>query len=71
MTETNSGRNFCGERLLAKAEDIFQDKDEALRWLKTPKKALSGKAPLELAGTEEGVKQVIDLLGRIEHGVFT
>lgn len=57
--------------LLVRATEVLQDKDEALRWLKTPKKALGGEVPLDLADTEVGADEVKDLLGRIEHGVFT
>lgn len=45
--------------------------DQARRWFVTPKRALGGKTPLEFCDTEPGAEEVIRLLGRIEHGVFT
>jgi putative toxin-antitoxin system antitoxin component (TIGR02293 family) len=40
-------------------------------WLKSPQKALGGKTPLEYSDTEPGAREVEDLLGRLEHGVFS
>ena len=40
-------------------------------WFKSPQKGLGGKTPLEYADTEPGAREVEDLLGRIEHGVFS
>ena len=59
------------ERLLALAEEMFCDVDEAVRWLKTPKSALGGNVPLEYAATEVGAREVENLIGRIRHGVFS
>jgi putative toxin-antitoxin system antitoxin component (TIGR02293 family) len=41
------------------------------QWFKSPQKGLGGKAPLEYADTEPGAREVEDLLGRLEHGVFS
>jgi putative toxin-antitoxin system antitoxin component (TIGR02293 family) len=43
----------------------------ALEWLQTPKRALSGARPLDYAATELGAREVEDLIGRLEHGVFS
>jgi hypothetical protein len=40
-------------------------------WFTSPKIPLDGKTPLECADTEIGAKEVEDLLGRLEHGVFS
>jgi len=39
-------------------------------WLKRPARALGGHTPLEFAETEMGAREVEDLIGRIEHGVY-
>ena len=44
--------------------------DEARAWFKAPKKALNYSTPLEYAGTEVGAREVENLIGRIEYGVF-
>jgi putative toxin-antitoxin system antitoxin component (TIGR02293 family) len=47
------------------------DKNAAVNWLRTPQPALGGMHPLDLAKTEIGAREVEDLIGRLEHGVFT
>jgi putative toxin-antitoxin system antitoxin component (TIGR02293 family) len=57
-------------RVVERAEEVFEDLDIALNWLKAPNAALSGITPLSLLDTEIGAESVTDTLGRIEHGVF-
>lgn len=55
-----------------KAVELFEgDIDGARRWLSRPAKALGGMTPLEMAESEIGAREVEDLIGRLEHGVFT
>lgn len=56
--------------LYARAEVVIGDADLAKQWMQTPRSAFAGKTPLELAGSELGAREVEDLLGRVEHGVF-
>ena len=57
-------------RVIERAEDVFENPDAALDWLKSGNAALSGATPLSLLDTEIGAETVLDTLGRIEHGVF-
>jgi len=57
-------------RLYARAEKTFADADAAQQWLKSPARALAYESPLHFAETEAGAREVENLLGRIEHGVF-
>lgn len=57
-------------RVLAKAAGTFEDLDIALDWMKSPNAALAGATPLSLMDTDAGAENVMDTLGRIEHGVF-
>ena len=57
--------------LFDKAIEVLGSVDAAKGWMKTPKKALGGLSPLEYSDTEPGAREVEDLLGRIEHGVFS
>ena len=41
------------------------------RWLTGPVKGLGGATPLEMTQTEIGAREVEDLIGRLEHGVFS
>ena len=58
--------------LFEKAVELFEgDHERARRWSMAPMKALGRVTPLEMAGTEVGARAVEDLIGRLEHGVFT
>lgn len=50
------------------AEDVFEDKDEAARWLSAPNEALGGNSPVMLCETEIGAKQVRRVLNALEWG---
>jgi putative toxin-antitoxin system antitoxin component (TIGR02293 family) len=59
-------------RVFEKAVNLFEgDLEAAVNWLTTPKKALGNEQPLSYARTEVGAREVENLLGRIEHGVFS
>ena len=58
-------------RLLGKAVKVFGDKDDARQWLNSPQFGLGGAVPLEYAKTEVGAREVENLLGRIEYGVYS
>lgn len=58
--------------LFEKAVDLFEgDQAAASAWLMTPKRALRQQTPLAYARTELGARMVEDLIGRLEHGVFS
>ena len=40
------------------------------RWLNSPLPTLNSRTPLEYANTAEDVKEVLMLIGRLEHGIF-
>ena len=59
-------------RVVASSIRLFEgDVDAAITWLKTPQKALSYDTPLRYARFEIGAREVEDLIGRLEHGVFS
>jgi len=58
--------------LFEKSLELFEgDAAAAANWLTTPKKALDSEPPLTYARTEFGAREVEDLIGRLEHGVFS
>lgn len=57
-------------RVVERAEEVFEDLETALAWLKTPNTALFRATPLSLMDTDIGAESVMGTLGRIEHGVF-
>ena len=58
-------------RLLGQALQVFGDLDSAKRWLGAPQFGLGGAVPLDYARSEVGAREVENLLGRIEHGVYS
>lgn len=57
--------------VVARCTELFQSPEKASRWLKSPALALGNNRPLDLLDTATGVTMVLNLLGRIEHGVFS
>ncbi len=53
------------------AVELFEnDINAANQWLKRPAKGLDGKKPIEMLSTSAESEAVLDLIGRLEHGVF-
>ncbi len=71
LTSDQSERMNRVARLLVRAIEVLGNKERALRWLKAPRSYFGGKPPLDFADTELGSQEVFNLLGRIEHGVFS
>lgn len=58
--------------IFERAVELFEgDVAAAVRWLSTPKKALGNHPPLAYSRTELGAREVENLIGRLEHGVFS
>ena len=57
--------------LFDRALQVLHSQNRVQLWFKAPQKGLGGKTPLEYADTEPGAREVEDLLGRLEHGVFS
>ena len=59
-------------RVFERTADLFEgDAAAATQWLRTPQPGLGNRKPLELASTDIGAREVEDLIGRLEHGVFS
>lgn len=58
-------------KLLGKAVRVFGDLEDAKQWLNSPQFGLGGAVPLDYAKTEIGAREVENLLGRIEYGVYS
>lgn len=71
LRPAESDRLFRLARLAAQAVQVLGSEDKASRWLHAPNRALGGEAPLTLLDTDLGARQVEDVLGRIEHGVYS
>ena len=53
-----------------RAIEVIGDKDEAMRWMGTPVRALDYATPVSLLGNSKGRRTVLTVLGRLEHGVL-
>jgi len=59
-------------RVIDRAVELFEgDKEEAQKWLKEPNRALGWKVPAELMASETGAYEVMKLITRLEHGVYS
>ncbi len=59
-------------RLYRRALDVFdEDEDAAREFLTEAQTGLASAVPTEMARSEYGAAEVMDLLGRIDHGVYT
>lgn len=67
-----SDRLFRLAKVFDLATALFEgDRARAVEWLGSPQKALGGVSPLSIVQTESGGREVSNLIGRLEHGVFT
>ena len=57
--------------LFGSAVELLGDAAAAALWLRTPAPALKGETPMDHATTEFGARDVIRLIGRLEHGIAT
>jgi putative toxin-antitoxin system antitoxin component (TIGR02293 family) len=72
LTPEESERLLRISAVFEDAVDLFEgDLPAAVNWLTTPRKALSDRAPLSYARTEPGAREVENLIGRLEHGIFS
>jgi putative toxin-antitoxin system antitoxin component (TIGR02293 family) len=66
-----SDRALRYARLSGQAIKVMASEEGARKWLNAPQFGLGGAVPLEYAKTEIGAREVENLLGRIEHGVYS
>ena len=56
-------------RVLAHAEYVWDDRDQAREWMSKPHRELHNSTPLEAARTELGARRVEDLLDKLYYGL--
>ena len=72
LQPSESDRVLRTSRLFARATDLFDGNADAARdWLMSPQRALGGAVPVDIAKTEVGAREIENIIGRLEHGVFT
>lgn len=70
LDRDHSDRLMRYARLYWMTVDYFGDPATAREWLARSARGLGGRSPLEFAETEMGAREVEDLIGRLEHGVY-
>lgn len=58
-------------RLFDRAREVFGTDENTRQWFNSRILALGRKTPLEFAQTEPGAREVENVIGRIEHGVYS
>jgi putative toxin-antitoxin system antitoxin component (TIGR02293 family) len=56
--------------VIARAAEVLGDREEAMRWLGNPVRELDYATPIWLLAAHDGAERVMDILGRIEHGIW-
>ncbi len=71
FSPTESERLFRLASIHERAVRLFdEDVAAAISWLDSPCKALGGATPLDFTKSELGAREVENVMGRLEHGVF-
>lgn len=55
---------------MERAASVFGNITAGSEWLNIPNESLNEQTPLSLLDTDLGTESVLDMLGRIAHGVF-
>jgi len=72
LSKEESERVLRLSRIVYAAFGLFEgNREAAVAWLKRKNRALGGETPLEMSSTEIGGEEVLNLVGRLEHGVFS
>jgi putative toxin-antitoxin system antitoxin component (TIGR02293 family) len=71
LDAAHSDRVMRYARLFRLATELHDGDEAAARaWLVSPARALDGETPLNFADTEAGAREVEQLIGRLEFGVY-
>jgi hypothetical protein len=58
------------EEVLERATDVIGTREEALRWLGTPVRALNYATPISLLSDDAGADKVLGVLTNLENGIL-
>jgi putative toxin-antitoxin system antitoxin component (TIGR02293 family) len=56
--------------IVDRAVEVIGNKDDAMRWMGTPIRALDYATPISLVHKQKGRDAVLTVLGRLEHGLL-
>jgi putative toxin-antitoxin system antitoxin component (TIGR02293 family) len=69
LSPAESERTERLARVVAIAEEVWQDREQARRFLTTPHPEIGGKTPVDAALTELGARQAEEVMARIVYGL--
>ena len=69
LSPAESERTERLARVVAMAEDVWQDRGQTTRFLTTPHPEIGGRTPLDAAMTELGARQAEEIMARILYGL--
>jgi putative toxin-antitoxin system antitoxin component (TIGR02293 family) len=69
LSPAESERTERLARVVAMAEDVWQDREDARRFLTTPHPEMGGRTPLDAALTELGARQAEEVMVRLVYGL--
>lgn len=70
LDANQSARVWSLAEVLAKAEEVLGDREDAERWMATPAIGLNSRRPIDLMATPPGAELVKTLLDQMAHGVY-
>lgn len=70
FTPQESDRILQVDSTFARATEVLGSEERAREWMNRSNRSIEGKTPLEYCDTSFGVREVNNLLGRIEHAVI-
>ena len=71
LSPEQGDRAWKFSELMVRAVSLLGSEEAAEKWFDTPAIALDRRRPIDLLGTSVGAGVVGELLGRLEHGVYT
>jgi putative toxin-antitoxin system antitoxin component (TIGR02293 family) len=57
------------DRVFARAEEVLGSREYARAWLMGPSYAFGARRPVDLLCSTSGAQEVLDELGRLQHGI--
>jgi putative toxin-antitoxin system antitoxin component (TIGR02293 family) len=57
--------------IVDRAIAVFNNESVAKNWLRTPNPYLGDLIPLNMLESAEGIEHILDMLGRIDYGVYS
>jgi putative toxin-antitoxin system antitoxin component (TIGR02293 family) len=69
-SESQSGQDTDIELVIERSIEVIGNREEAMRWLGTPVRALDYASPISRLHDPAGREQVLSVLTQLEHGVL-